>query len=189
MGRTRFYRRWLLAPPLSGKFAIACSAAAIAIPTLLRQSVDGMVMGVDCLPYCPFVLISAILMGWRYATVVAIASALVCDYLFMGVHHQLLETRTDWFGMGVFLSYCLLIIGLVEAVRKMVATFPRKAEPDEVWSGIIFSLEGGQAWASWKGADAPVPLGPCDEVAEMMEDFLAQVELGKRLTAKVVARR
>jgi hypothetical protein len=32
-------------------------------------------------------------------------------------------------------------------------------------------------------------LGPCDEVAEMMEDFLAQVELGKRLTAKVVARR
>ena len=188
MGRTRFFRRWLLAPPLSGKLAIACSVAAVGVPTLFRQSIDGMAMGVDCLPYCPFVLVAAVLTGWRYATLMAIASALVWDYLFMGPHH-LLETDTDWFGMGIFLAYCALIIGFVEAVRKLVAGFPRQAERDEVSSGIIFSLEDGQAWASWKGADAPVPLGPCDEVSEMMEDFLAQVELGKRLTAKAVARR
>jgi hypothetical protein len=91
--------------------------------------------------------------------------------------------------MSIFLAYCVLVIGLVQVVRKMVATFPRRADPQEESSGIIFSLENGQAWASWTGGDAPVPLGPCDEVAEMMEDFLAQVELGKRLTAKVAARR
>jgi hypothetical protein len=27
----------------------------------------------------------------------------------------------------------------------------------------------------------PVRLGPCDEVVEMMEDFIAQVKLGKHL--------
>ncbi len=188
MGRTRFLRRLLLAPPLSGALAIACTIALIGLPTLIRYSVDGMVMGIDCLPYCPFVLLSAILMGWRYAAAVAVGSALICDYLFMGIPYHFFENDTDLFGTGVFLSYCFLIIGLVQGVRMLVAQFPRRADPNEVSSGIIFSLEGGQAWASWTGADAPVQLGPCDEVAEMMEDFLAQVELGKRLNAKIAAR-
>lgn len=188
MGRTRFFRRLLVAPPLSGKLAIACTVAAIGLPTLVRYSVNGMVMGVDCLPYCPFVLLSAILMGWRYAAVVALVSVLICDYLFMGVPYQLFESDTDLFAIAVFLSYCSLIIGVVQGVRVLVAQFPRRADPDEVSSGVIFSLEGGQAWASWPGADSPVQLGPCDEVTEMMEDFLAQVELGKRLNAKIAAR-
>ena len=188
MGQTRFFRRLLLAPPLSGKLAIACTIALIGLPTLIRYSVKGMVMGVECLTYCPFVLLSAILMGWRYTAVVAVGSALICDYLFIGAPHQFFESDADFFGIGVFLSYCLLIIGAVQGVRMLVPQFPRRADPNEVLSGIIFSLEGGQAWASWTGADAPVQLGPCDEVAEMMEDFLAQVELGKRLNAKIAAR-
>ena len=51
--------------------------------------------------------------------------------------------------------------------------------------GIIFSLEGGRVWASWPGTDSNVVLGTKDEVAEMMRDFLAQVELGERLTNPV----
>ena len=188
MGRTRFFRRLLLAPPLSGKAAIAFSVAAVGLPTLIRYSVNNMVMGADCVPFCPFVLLTVILAGWRYAAVVAVTSALVCDYLFMGVPYQLFESYSDWFATATFLGYCALIIGVISGVRVLVAQCPRRADPDEVSSGIIFSLEGGQAWASWTGADAPVQLGPCDEVAEMMEDFLAQVELGKRLNAKIAAR-
>jgi hypothetical protein len=189
MRRKRFFRSWLLAPPLSGKLAIACSLTAVAVPTLIRLAFDGMVMGVDCVAYTPFVLIAAVLMSWRYAAFVAVSSMLVCDYLFMGLPDRLFESETDWFAMSIFLAYCLLVIGLAQGIRKMVATFPRRADPEEDSSGIIFSLENGQAWASWSGGDAPVPLGPCDEVAEMMEDFLAQVELGKRLTAKIAVHR
>ena len=147
MGRTRFLRRLLLAPPLSGALAIACTIALIGLPTLIRYSVKGMVMGVECLTYCPFVLLSAILMGWRYTAVVAVGSALICDYLFIGAPHQLFESDADFFGIGVFLSYCLLIIGAVQGVRMLVPQFPRRADPNEVLSGIIFSLAGrpGQA--------------------------------------------
>jgi hypothetical protein len=52
-------------------------------------------------------------------------------------------------------------------------------------SGIVFSLEGGRVWASWPGRDSHVVLGAKEEVAEMMRDFLAQVELGERLTSDV----
>jgi len=50
--------------------------------------------------------------------------------------------------------------------------------------GIVFSLERGQVWASWDGDDRQIYLGPEAEVAPMMQDFLAQVELGRKLTAK-----
>ena len=46
---------------------------------------------------------------------------------------------------------------------------------------IIFSLLDGYVLASWPGTDASVRLGRHDKVAAMMEDFLAQDALGRRL--------
>ena len=65
-------------------------------------------------------------------------------------------------------------------IRIGVVRLLRMRDDAERASGVIFSLERGQAWASWPGA-ATVRLGPHKEVAAMMEDFLAQVELGERL--------
>jgi len=50
--------------------------------------------------------------------------------------------------------------------------------------GIVFSLEQDQVWASWYGQGAPVRLGSRRKVADMMEDFLAQEELAKRLNGE-----
>ena len=49
---------------------------------------------------------------------------------------------------------------------------------------IVFSLEKGHVWVSWDGDDTPVHLGTEAEVVAMMEDFLAQVELGRRLNVR-----
>jgi len=46
---------------------------------------------------------------------------------------------------------------------------------------VVFSLENNQAWAGWHGHRTMVQLGTKDDVAEMMEDFLAQLELAERL--------
>jgi hypothetical protein len=46
---------------------------------------------------------------------------------------------------------------------------------------IIFSLLDGYVLASWPGTEASVRLGRHEMVAAMMEDFLAQDALGKRL--------
>ena len=46
---------------------------------------------------------------------------------------------------------------------------------------IIFSLLDGYVLASWPGTDASVRLGRHEMVAAMMEDFLAQDALGRRL--------
>lgn len=57
-------------------------------------------------------------------------------------------------------------------------TIDNHQAPEEA---IIFSLLDGYVLASWPGTEASVRLGRHEVVAAMMEDFLAQDALGKRL--------
>ena len=109
-------------------------------------------------------------------------SAFLSDWMFMGHEHSLFET-CDLFGIGIFMLASALIIASVELPRQV----PKKivcSAPDKDPAGIVFSLEKGQAWVSWYGEKCPVRLGPQGEVADMMEDFLAQLEVGKRLAGR-----
>ena len=175
-------RRWLESHPFNGRAAIVVGMIAVVIPTAIRLSVDGVVSGTAVTGYVPFVLLSAVLLGWLNASIVAIASALIGDMLFVGRPNQVFEGPSDIFVVGLFLLVSGVLIGFVELVRRIVADdeLEEAAEP----AGIIFSLENGQAWASWRGYRTRVRLGPQVEVAEMMEDFLAQVEVAKRLNSQ-----
>ena len=174
-------RKWLVATPIGGKPAFALAVAAVALPTLYRLSLTGMVMGIGYCPYLPFVLLSALLLGWRHAAAVALVSVIVVDALFVGPRFQLFEGPTDMLGDLGFLVVSGLIIALVQAIRTAFEDLIAPTGAD----GVFFSLENGQAWASWPTAGFHLRLGPQDDVAEMMKDFVAQVELGKRLNRQM----
>ena len=140
--------------------------------------------GIDdqaCTVFCPFVLATSILCGWRYASVVAVCSAIACNTVLMGAPYRFHFQRAEIEGLGTFLAYSAFMIGIVRLFRATAARSLRQADAKENAKGVVFSLDGGEAWASWYGVDAPVRLGPRDQVVRMMEDFIAQVELGKRL--------
>ena len=48
---------------------------------------------------------------------------------------------------------------------------------------IIFSLVDGFVWACWPGTKVSIRLGDDEPVIAMMRDFLAQCDLGERLSA------
>ena len=50
--------------------------------------------------------------------------------------------------------------------------------------GIIFSSRDGFVWATWPETEGAVRLGRHDMVAAMMQDFLAQDALGRRLAIR-----
>lgn len=50
---------------------------------------------------------------------------------------------------------------------------------------IIFSSREGYVWASWPDTNATVRLGSHELVAAMMQDFLAQDTLGRRLATQL----
>lgn len=171
-------RKWLVATPIEGKNALIIALAAVGLPTLYRVSLDGLVTGIGYCPYLPFVLLSALLLGWRKAALVALASVAVVDLLFMGPRFQLVEGPTDMLGDLGFLVISALIISLVYAIRTAFDDLIGRTGTH----GVFFSLEDGQAWASWPKAGFHLRLGPQDDVVAMMKDFVAQVEVGKRLS-------
>jgi hypothetical protein len=161
---------------------MAWTVAAVAVPTLIRVAVDGFVSGCELTIYLPFVLFAAIFMGSRYAAATAIASAIVARLVLLGGGHDLWMGSCDAYSVGVLLIGSAAIIGVVHAFRSVIAhRFEAAGLGNHSKSGIIFSERDGTAWASWNGLPMPVPLGQEEEVTEMMEDFLKQVQLGKRL--------
>ena len=168
-------------PPVTGVQGAACwMIAAVVLPTIMRCVVDDHVTGVAFSPYIPFVLITAVLLGWKHAMFVAVISAAVADLLFIDPRFEPMAGPTDAFGVAIFLLSATLIIILVQAARLAAEARPAPACGDGQ-TGIIFSLERGQAWATWSGSGRPLRLGPQGEVAAMMQDFLAQLEFGRQL--------
>ena len=175
------FTRWLGAPIVSGWLALICGMLAIALPTAVRAAVHGSVTGCEFTPYLPFVLLAAIMIGWWQAGLVALASVAILGGLFVGPPGQFLLDACAKSAAGVFLASSSVIIAVVTLIQRTIADLQTdRAEPSG--SGIIFSLEKGEVWASWHGSGPPMRLGSQERVEAMMEDFLAQGELGKRLT-------
>jgi len=168
-------------PPLTGARAILFSVAAVAIPTLIHSVVDGSGIGLAFIVYVPSVVLAALFMRSWQAALIALACAAAGDWFFLEQADRITFSTSDLIGVPVFLASSALIIGVVRTIRRVVHEC---FSPDAVPGKVIFSEEKGQAWAHWQGDRPSLPLGPHEEVAEMMEDYLAQVELGKRLNAE-----
>ena len=179
MSRAELMKR-LMMPSVKGTRAAGLVILCIAIPTLIRAAVDGFVTGCEFSVYLPFVLVAAIFMEWRNAAIVALASVGLADYLFM-THSSFFSGPCDYYVVSVFLTISTLIIGLIQGIRAKFAGMISTDRSDFASGQVVFSLENNQAWAGWHGRKAMVQLGTKDEVAEMMEDFLAQLELAERL--------
>jgi K+-sensing histidine kinase KdpD len=179
-----FLKKWLVATPKKGKSALVLAVLAIGLPTILRASLDGIVVETGLLPYLPFVMLAAILLDWKAATIIMLVATVLADWLFIAPHHRLLEEPADVFAVAMFLIGSTLTIALVHAIRTALTDLVGPTSKD----GVIFSLKEEQAWASWPEAGFHLRLGPQGEVASMMEDFLAQLELAERLAAAAQAK-
>ena len=179
---SRILRNALLAAPFSGKMALLFCIAAVALPTLIRAAVHGVVTSGVFLTYVPFVLLAALLVNARLAAGVALASATVADYFFLQPYFSFGAGPNDLFSVGFFLITSALIMVIVQAVRSFIGDCLDPGASEEI--RIIFSEKKGEAWAHWHAQRPPVKLGPHKEVAEMMEDYIAQVRLGERLNGK-----
>lgn len=175
MVRAIFWR-YLRAAPITGAPVLLCACIAVFLPTLLRAAVSGVVTGCEFTPYLPFVLASAILLRGGLAAAIALMSAAIMGGLFGGLRAYELPCFAS--AAAIFLASSAVMIGIAMIGRRVLTALLR---PDRDTGGLVFSLEKGEVWASWYGHDVPVCLGSQRKVAEMMEDFLAQVQVGKRL--------
>ena len=171
------FNRWVRAPLLTGPVAVLCAGLALALPTGVRAALNGVVTGCEFTPYLPFVFLCAVTLRWWQAGAVALASVAIMGGVLDPPRHML-GTPCFLPSVGMFLVSAAAMIAMAALVRRIIATL---LKPDESSGGIVFSLEKGEVWASWYGQGQPVRLGSRNTVARMMEDFLQQEQLAKRL--------
>jgi hypothetical protein len=174
------FARWLQQPRLTGVQAVLCAVVAMAAAVLVRAAVNNMIHGCELTSYLPAVLACAILLRWWQAGVVALCAVALHGLLFIGPPAHFLYTACYQSSAGIFVLSSAAIIGVAVLIRNTIAVLLRRGA-DNPSGGVVFSLENGEVWASWYGSGAPVRLGERHRVASMMADFLAQVELGRRL--------
>jgi len=172
------FNRWLRAPLLTGRRALFCGMLALVAPTVVRVAVNGVVTGCEFTPYLPFVFLCAVMLRWWQATAVALTSVAILGGILVGTPRQMLALPCFLPSAGIFLAASAGMIAIAVLVRQVIAALQR---PDDTSGGIIFSLEKGEVWASWYGHGQPVRLGNQQTVANMMDDFLKQEQLAKRL--------
>ena len=177
LNRADLYR-WMRALPLNGWMAIACGVTALAIPTAVRAAVSGVVTGCEFTPYLPFVLISAVLLRWWQAALVSLASVAILGGFFHGENAAYLQLDCFLSGAAIFLGASAMMIGFAVALRRVMEANQRLPDAQ---SGVIFSLEDDQVFASWHGQGPPIRLGSKKRVAAMMEDFLAHADKDSKL--------
>jgi two-component sensor histidine kinase len=120
MTRFKFIRSRLLAGPPKFSWALALGVAAVGAPTLLRLAADSLITGTAFVTYYPFVLMAALVIGWRGAGAVAATSAVLANFLFMEPRYLLFANTGDTLGTAFFLVSCGMMIGVVDTLRRAV---------------------------------------------------------------------
>ena len=174
------FARCVTTPPLSGKLALLTGILALSVSTVIRAAIDPYVTGCEFTAYLPFVLLSAILLPWWEACLVALAVVPILGLMFVGTPAELAASTCFLSSAGIFLAASAGAISIVVLIRRVFVAIQRSGD-DESAGGILFSLDQGQVWASWYGRGPRVLLGSREKVSGMMEDFLAQEEVARRL--------
>ncbi len=119
MDRIPAIRRAVLAdvPPLQ---ALGWSVVAVAVPTVARGAFDVGMSGVPFTMYYPAVLLTALLLGWRWAVGVAVVSGTVANRLFLGDPGGFELGVEGLLPEAMFAFSCALLIASGEMCRRLV---------------------------------------------------------------------
>src|SRR6187455_2899307 len=138
------YARWLEGPAFTGWQAHLAGALVVAVPTIARVAINGLVTGCEFTPYLPFVLLAAILLRWWQAVGVALASVAIMGGLVTGSTNQLMA-ECFISAASVFLAGAAVTIGTVVLMRRALAAAQTWGIV-EAAGGIVFSLRDDEVW-------------------------------------------
>lgn len=119
MDRIPAIRRAILAdvPPLQ---ALGWSVVAVAVPSVVRWTFDLGLAGVPFTPYYPAVLLTTLLLGWRWAAGVAVVSGVVANRMVLGEAGLALLGPDGLLPEAMFALSCAVLIVSGEMCRRLV---------------------------------------------------------------------
>jgi two-component sensor histidine kinase len=112
-------RRAILAevPPLQ---ALGWSVLAVVAPTALRWAIDEGSQGVPFLTYFPALVLTALFLGWRWAALVALASAVMANNLLRDEPLRFYHGGSELALAALFVLSCAALVAIGDVARRTV---------------------------------------------------------------------
>ncbi|HWK41155.1 MAG TPA: HWE histidine kinase domain-containing protein [Croceibacterium sp.] len=133
MDRAPAIRQLILADrPAWASFGFA--VIAVAAPTALRWVIDKGEAGIPFVTYYPAVVLAALLLGWRWGALVALASSIVINRVFMPKPLLANGSAREAMIVGLFVLSCTALIWIAETARRLVRELEEAKERDALLS-------------------------------------------------------
>src|SRR5690606_29648099 len=129
--RSPALRRAFLAE-LTPLAAAGWAALAVAVPTVLRWAIDRGDAGVPFLTYFPAVVLAALFLGWRWATAVAIVSAVLANRVFRDEPLLFYAGPQQALLVVLFLLSMAVLIWACAMARRLVRELEASTEREEM---------------------------------------------------------
>jgi K+-sensing histidine kinase KdpD len=167
MSHVEYVRARFAAPAPSLATGVPLAILAAAVPALIRLAVNPVVTDATFPTFYPFILAAAMFVGWRYATLATLLSALAANYFFVPPANAFTVTDTAIGGGLLFIGTAAAMIYAVEWLR---STLPdadvrpatqRHAQaaavgrpmpigvPLAIAALVSLGLWAGLAWVAW----------------------------------------
>jgi len=106
----------------------ALTGAMVLLPALLRYVVDRGEAGFPFATFYPFVVLAAVMLDWRFATVVAIGAGILSAYFFPAFAINSLPFARRVLIAGVYLAASSMLIGIGAVLRRALAELQEASE-------------------------------------------------------------
>jgi two-component sensor histidine kinase len=103
-------------------------AVAVTAPTAGRYLLDAGDNGVPFVTYFPAIVLAGLFLGWRYGALTAVLSAIAARLAFMHDAPRLGESVEGLAILGMFALTCVLLLAIVEALRRVFAQLALASE-------------------------------------------------------------
>jgi two-component sensor histidine kinase len=120
--------------PLEGLFWVAL---AVAIPTVARWLIDRGEAGIPFVTYFPFILLSALLLSWRYAALVAVLSGFIANRFLRDEPVLFYVSWRDAVMVALFFVVCAILIYMGEQIRRLVRQLEEAKAREELFSAEL----------------------------------------------------
>jgi two-component sensor histidine kinase len=115
----------------------AWTALMVAVLTLVRWLLDRGQMGMPFAPFFPFILISAVVFGWRSGALAAVLSAVAANRLLRPDPVLFYVSMEDAIMFAFFVGSCALLVYIGDMLRRLVRELEEAKVREEVLSGEL----------------------------------------------------
>lgn len=171
MTRFELVRRAILAE-LTLLQKVLVTGAAIALPTLLRALLGSSANPVPFVTFFPAVMLTAVILGWRWAAGATLVSAVIINRVFLA-HPWLEHPRTSDIAVLIFFGLsCAVLILTGDTLRRMVRETERFARERNMLSGELYH----RVQNVLSVVSALVQMGRADDVDQFRDDLIGRVQ-------------